>query len=120
MPEPSTIRIDRLLTLSVVARMRKAGSGSVVRIPILMYHSIAQDLDNSLHPYYRTVTSPTSFARQMEVLREDGYEAIAVSEAIALLKGSADRGAHGSRKVAITFDDGFGDFLTDAFPVLER
>ena len=85
-----------------------------------MYHSIARDIDNTLHPYYRTVTSPSTFARQIEVLRADGYHAITLSEAIGLLKASLGDKTRLSRKVVITFDDGFCDFHTDAFPVLER
>lgn len=120
MPRASTIRADRILTLSVVARMRSVASNATNSLPILMYHSIARDLDDTLRPYYRTVTSPSSFAQHIEVLREDGYEAITLTEAIGLLKSSVSGKSHFSRKVAITFDDGFEDFHTDAFPVLER
>jgi peptidoglycan/xylan/chitin deacetylase (PgdA/CDA1 family) len=72
-----------------------------------MYHSIASDVDNTLHP-------------QIEVLREDGYDAITLSEAIGVLKASFGDNTRLSRTVVLTFDDGFLDFHTDAFPVLER
>ena len=52
------MRIDRVLTLSVFGPLRGVVSPSAPGIPILMYHSIAPDLDDNLRPYYRTVTSP--------------------------------------------------------------
>lgn len=111
------MRVDRTLTLSVVRPWRSLVSrGADDCIPILMYHSISPELDDRVGPYFRTVTSPQSFARQIDVLRAAGYEAVTLSQAVALL----DAPAPAARRVVITFDDGFRDFLTEAFPVLER
>lgn len=114
------MRIDRVLTLSVFGPLRGVVSPGALGIPILMYHSIAPDLDNQVHPYFRTVTSPQVFARQINFLRASGYSAINLSHAIEQLGGATGNAMLGSPKVVITFDDGFEDFYTDAFPVLER
>jgi peptidoglycan/xylan/chitin deacetylase (PgdA/CDA1 family) len=79
-----------------------------------MYHAISDD-GESVHPYYRTNTSPSVFALQMQQLRELGYSTISLDEAVKTIK--ADRVSDG-RAVVITFDDGYRDFYTYAAPVL--
>jgi peptidoglycan/xylan/chitin deacetylase (PgdA/CDA1 family) len=98
--------------------------GSIVRIPILMYHSISDDAEQGLHPYYRTSTSPSVFAEHMRFLDENKYMVVGLNEAVAILKRRADEGidrsAKNARKYAVlTFDDGFRDFYMEAFPLLE-
>lgn len=115
------MRIDRALTLLVARPLRGlVPSDAAASIPILMYHSISSKLDDTVRPYFRTVTSPKSFALQIELLHAGGYETITLSQAISLLGGSSAEASHVSRKVVLTFDDGFRDFHTDAFPILER
>lgn len=115
------MRIDRILTLSVVGPLRGLAAPRDARsIPILMYHSIADDVDDAVSPYYRTVTSPKSFARQIEVLRSMGFTAITLSRALHLLNSASEAAAWDQPNVVITFDDGFQDFYTDAFPILEH
>ncbi|WP_029001904.1 polysaccharide deacetylase family protein [Azohydromonas australica] len=116
-----SLRIDRLLTLSLVAPMsRLLPPARCPIIPVLMYHSVAPDLDSDVHPYFRTVTSPRSFARQVEFLKREGYEAVTMSEAARLLRqADTDASSAWACKVVLTFDDGLLDFLTMAFPVLE-
>src|SRR5665213_3134267 len=84
------------------------------RIPILMYHSISNRQEMG-HPYYRTVTSPEVFAKQMQYLHDNGYSALSLSDAVKWLEGPS-----GGRPVVITFDDGFQDFYTSAFPILTK
>ncbi len=78
------------------------------QIPILTYHSI----DNSGSVIS---TSRAVFRDQMQFLADSGYQAIALRKLISLL----DEGALIDPKtVVLTFDDGFQNFLTDAFPML--
>lgn len=115
------MRIDRMLTLSVIAPLHEFFSTDTPAvIPILMYHSIAADIDDATHPYFRTVTSPQTFSQQVDLLRAQGFDAITLSQAIGLLRSAGAKPPQLSRKVVITFDDGFRDFHTYAFPVLER
>jgi peptidoglycan/xylan/chitin deacetylase (PgdA/CDA1 family) len=109
-------RADRLATLYFfhpLARLRPHGT----RIPILMYHSISDVDDSSRHPYYRTVTAPRVFDRQLQFLHDRGYKTISLSEAVQFLRRPE---ADVEKTIVITFDDGFKDFYTSAFPILSR
>jgi peptidoglycan/xylan/chitin deacetylase (PgdA/CDA1 family) len=82
-----------------------------------MYHSISDDAEEGVSTYYKVATSPRRFADQMQWLDNFGYKGVSLDEALpALSKGGSD----GERRVAITFDDGFRDFHTAAWPVLQR
>jgi peptidoglycan/xylan/chitin deacetylase (PgdA/CDA1 family) len=113
-----SFRFDRFATLYVVRPLRGASNGNQQTLPILMYHSVSEsdEAETGARAYYRTVTTPTAFAQQMKQLAENGYSAIPVSEAVSHL----DHGLGTKKYVAITFDDGFGDFYQHAFPVLNR
>ena len=115
------MRLDRTLTLALVGPLQRlVARGADASIPILMYHSIANDLDDTQHPYLRTVTSPETFSQQIDLLRAGGYEAITLSQALTLLDVLDGDSHRGAPKVVITFDDGFRDFRTAAYPVLEK
>jgi peptidoglycan/xylan/chitin deacetylase (PgdA/CDA1 family) len=82
-----------------------------------MYHSISESNSGNSNPYYQTVTSPEVFAEHMKFLRENNYRVIGLGDAVKEIEGPAG----GSAKcVVITFDDGFHDFYTEAFPVLNQ
>lgn len=130
-----SMRLDRLLTLHLFGSVtRSPQQSSDFKIPILMYHSIARDVDDNVHPYYRTVTTPETFEMHMEFLSQSGYEVLTLSEAVRLLQGVSHQATHQPllasklqssvdhlcRQVVITFDDGFRDFYTTAFPILEK
>src|SRR5712691_2444590 len=99
----STLRLDRAMTVHLfhpLARLRRGHRNGC--LPILMYHGIEPPTRRG-HPYYETSTSPDTFARQMKYLREHGYTAVDLEEALqVMVLGQADK-----KYVAITFDDGY-------------
>jgi peptidoglycan/xylan/chitin deacetylase (PgdA/CDA1 family) len=111
-----SIRVDRIATLYVFHPLAEHLASDHARIPILMYHSISA-ASELRHPYFHTTTSPSRFAEQMQFLSDNGYSTIRLSQAMNLATQCQPKG---SRPVVITFDDGFRDFYTEAFPVLER
>jgi len=107
------MRIDRFATLHVFHPLAVRESGPR-RVPILMYHSIS-DANETRHPYFRTSTSATMFETQMRFLSENRYQSVGLGVALDVLEG---RRADLVKPVVITFDDGFRDFRSRAFPVL--
>src|SRR6185369_13293308 len=102
-------RFDRYLTLSVFRPLNRAGLRATDQsVPVLMYHSVSEDPETGVNPYYRLATSPRRFAEQMQWLKHSGCTGVSVDEALAQLA----RGRSSRRVVAITFDDGFRDFHT--------
>lgn len=75
-------------------------------LPVLMYHSIG----DSVSADFRRWEVPAGvFAEQLGSLVEHGYTVTSLSDALANPR---------ERQVAVTFDDGFEDFVTRALPVL--
>jgi peptidoglycan/xylan/chitin deacetylase (PgdA/CDA1 family) len=76
-----------------------------------MYHRIDDDPGKDI-----LAVTPFSFFEQMRWLKEEGFPVLPVSEALKRLsEGNLPEGA-----VCITFDDGYRDNFTEAFPVLSR
>jgi peptidoglycan/xylan/chitin deacetylase (PgdA/CDA1 family) len=110
-------RLDRLTTLYLGLPITKiVGPKSGTRVPVLLYHSISENLFGKSHPYSHINTSPNVFQQQIRWLRQAGYRTIDLAD---LMRGLED-GADLSHAVVITFDDGYQDFLTDAMPVLKQ
>src|ERR1035438_7613333 len=110
-------RLDRLTTLYFGLPLSKfVGPRNGARVPILMYHSISENLFGRSHPYYHINTAPTIFAQQMRCLRAAGYRTIDLCE---LMEGF-ENGKDLSKTVVLTFDDGYQDFVTDAMPILRQ
>jgi peptidoglycan/xylan/chitin deacetylase (PgdA/CDA1 family) len=81
-----------------------------VSIPVLTYHSI--DESNSV-----ISTKPGTFRRQMKFLHENNYRAVSLNGLVNDLNAGK---APPPKTVALTFDDGFRNFFTRAFPILQE
>ncbi len=109
-------RIDRFLTLHFFRFWTKKSAPGELTIPILMYHSISDDPEKGIPHYYRLTTSPARFREQMQLIRDCGYTVISLSDAVLKLKST---NLTQERFAVLTFDDGYRDFYTDAWPVLK-
>lgn len=79
-------------------------------VPVLMYHSIS----GGAGP---TCITPEVFRRQMDLLEQSGSVVVSLGD---LGRWIDERRALPGRCAVLTFDDGFADFATAAFPELER
>ena len=111
------LRLDRLVTLSCVQPCLKFLAVKDQSVPILMYHSITDEDESAVRAYYRTTTSPSVFALQLQHLRDQGYASWSLADAVNHLQ---TEGVPGGRFVVITFDDGYTDFRRHAFPILQE
>lgn len=80
-------------------------------LPILMYHKIGSPPENS--KLKKLWVSREKFRRQMEYLKRKGYESLTFRD---ILEGESPLG----RRVIITFDDGYRNNFTEAFPILKE
>lgn|SRR5262249_30797897 len=76
---------------------------------ILLYHSIGEN-DRAF------TVSPGSFAKQMSWLRVSGFNIVSLDR----LAEYCEAGTIPTKTLAITFDDGYQDNYTNAFPILRR
>ncbi len=86
------------------------------KIPILMYHQIAEPIKGDLASE-RYCIPPRVFARHMLYLRLTGHTSVSIPQIARYFRGE---GALPRRPVAITFDDGYLNTYTHAFPILRR
>jgi peptidoglycan/xylan/chitin deacetylase (PgdA/CDA1 family) len=110
-------RLDRLITLYGFRALRKLVFAKNQSIPILMYHSISDELETG-HPYFWINTSRKRFAAQMQFLKENDYTVISLTKAVDILETAQDQENYFPRYAVLTFDDGYHDFLRHAWPVL--
>lgn len=93
-----------------------AGSSAFHEIaPILMYHYIeTAPATTSLPGLY---LAPSLFEKQLQVMVAQKYNTVFVSDIAASLK---EHKSLPSRTIALSFDDGYEDFCTYAFPLLQK
>lgn len=87
----------------------------LVASPILVYHAVQREGHRERASDPRR--SVRQFGLQMQWLYEHGYHALSLED---LLSSSDSRNGHRHKVVGLTFDDGYEDFLTMAFPILRR
>lgn len=79
-----------------------------------MYHSIEDSGPEALAPYR---VPPALFESQLRCLAERGYQSVTLEDWTAAMQ---KREPLSKRSVIITFDDGYRNFLDNAWPLLER
>ncbi len=83
------------------------------QLPIVMYHSIADDAKPRFKQF---AVPPRLFADHMAFLDDQGYTPLTITQYIHLRQ--QPHAVWPNRPIILTFDDGFDDFYTHAFPVL--
>lgn len=84
-----------------------------VRFGILMYHHI--DLQNK-----RLSVKPENLDAQIKYLLDNGYKFIKLSEAFKNFASSTTSTFPHDKTLVLTFDDGYRDFYTNAYPILKK
>ncbi|EHM51280.1 MAG: polysaccharide deacetylase family protein [Yokenella regensburgei] len=106
------IRIgDRLAWVSSLDAQQDNG------VPILTYHHILRDEENTRFRHTSTTTSVRAFSNQMTWLRDQGYTTLTMYQLEGYLRNKLNIPA---RSVVITFDDGLKSVNRYAWPILEE
>jgi peptidoglycan/xylan/chitin deacetylase (PgdA/CDA1 family) len=90
---------------------------SILQLPILMYHYVRTPPSTRTDMLgYRLSVSPQDFQAQMDWLYANHYHPVTFDQVRAYFAGKV---ALPSKPVVITFDDGYADLYTTAFPILQ-
>ena len=102
----------RLAELTGASRLLSGSPWRRRRLLILCYHGISRYDE---HEWGGLYISPETLRRRMELVARSGCHVLPLSEAVERLQN----GALPDRAVVITFDDGFYDFFSTGFPIVE-
>lgn len=106
------IRIgERLAYISALDAQQDNG------IPVLTYHHILRDEENTRFRHTSTTTSVRAFNNQMTWLRDRGYTTLTLYQLEGYLRKSMNLPA---RAVVLTFDDGLKSVSRYAYPILKN
>lgn len=82
-----------------------------VNVPILIFHSVTQETENTAS------VTVDQFHSVMEMLREGGYETVTYGQLIQYVENGE---MLPERPVIISLDDGYRDNLENAYPILQE
>ncbi|MFT8316143.1 MAG: polysaccharide deacetylase family protein [Clostridium sp.] len=87
------------------------------QIPVLMYHSIADNSKVTDNVSKSIILPPEVFKQQMQYLKDNGYTTLTLDELYNFLKN--DKPVP-EKSVVLTFDDAYEDNYTNAYPILKE
>ncbi|WP_313354081.1 polysaccharide deacetylase family protein [Kosakonia cowanii] len=86
-------------------------------LPVLTYHHILHDEENTRFRHTSTTTSVRAFTNQMTWLRDQGYATLSMYQLEGYVRNRMNLPA---RAVVITFDDGLKSVSRYAYPILRQ
>lgn len=88
-----------------------------VKVPILTYHHIRDVLLVTDRSDIEFSVSPSSLNEQLAYLHDKGFQTLSLGD---LAESFENRQPLPPKSVILTFDDGFRDFYTNAFPIIKK
>jgi peptidoglycan/xylan/chitin deacetylase (PgdA/CDA1 family) len=97
---------------------KEASSPDVASTPVyltvVMYHYVEVVTDKKDFIRKRLAVTPTAFEKQLIYLQTKGYTFYFAKDIPQLMSNPQEK------PVVLTFDDGYADFYTDAYPILKK
>jgi peptidoglycan/xylan/chitin deacetylase (PgdA/CDA1 family) len=110
-PSPTPTPTPKPLTFAEMSALY----GPCVRLPVLMYHHVqSKEAAKASNQTSLTVNTDV-FQSQMQYLKGKGYNTVTMNDLVNFFDSGA--GIPG-KSILITFDDGYQNFYTDAYPIL--
>lgn len=115
---PETKRNIEVIAPDEVKALHPSSSASAsYRIPIVMYHYVEYVRDKKDYTRQLLDTEPKVFEAQIRTMVDANFTFLKMNEVADILEGTRRLP---EKPVAITFDDGYKDFFTDAYPILKK
>jgi peptidoglycan/xylan/chitin deacetylase (PgdA/CDA1 family) len=90
---------------------------TAAQVPILMYHHIGAPPNPNDTRAARLYVAPDQLDRQLTEIQQAGYTTITLDDLVSALNGGA---ALPDKPLILTFDDGYQDFYSNAYPLLQH
>lgn len=91
--------------------------GPCVHVPTLMYHHVQDLALAKTQGRLGLTTGPQNLASQLTYFKQHGYNTVKISDLINFFDHAAPLP---SKPILLTFDDGYDDFYTNAYPLLRE
>ncbi len=114
-PSPAELvdSLRQIVSPRLVKSDSSAKTSAALSVPILMYHHV-QTLDDSQAGTldWGLSISTERFAEQLAWLKQEGYQSVTTADFIS--------GVLPAKPIMLTFDDGYADFYSNAWPLLRQ
>jgi peptidoglycan/xylan/chitin deacetylase (PgdA/CDA1 family) len=110
-PKPTPVPTPKPLTFAQMNDLY----GPCVHLPVLMYHHIQTQAAAQADKQQSLTVYTNIFQSQMQYLKSKGYNVLTMNDLVNFFDAGTPVPA---KSVLLTFDDGYQDFYTDAYPVL--
>ena len=101
---------DDVIIEKTISLKKQIPSSYTAAIPIFMYHWIRYDTGDYMYP--ENMVKPSTLEEQIKYLVENNFEFIYITDLKYVYEYT--------KPVALTFDDGWTDVYTDAFPLAKK
>jgi peptidoglycan/xylan/chitin deacetylase (PgdA/CDA1 family) len=109
--------IEKVVPKEVKTAHPLASTSARFRIPILMYHYVEYVKDKKDVTRQSLDIEPKIFDAQLKTLVDGHFTFLKMSDVADILDGKKSLP---EKPLVLTFDDGYRDFYTDAYPILKK
>lgn len=106
-------QVEGVKTGAVSVNEEKTPRNDKIKIPVICYHSINKDPSGKSS----IIISPEKFRQHLQAIKDNGYTTLTMAQFDDYILGDKPIP---EKSVLLTFDDGYMDNYTNAFPILKE